>query len=63
MGAGFDYFESDLDSFFVKCETWLMFSLLLYLCVQVPMWSCKIPDVCIYINICIKIERALFSQR
>lgn len=62
MGAEFDGFESDLDSFFVKCETWLMFSLL-YLCVQVPMWSCKISDVCIYINICIKIERALFSQR
>lgn len=54
-------FESDLDSFFVKCETWLMFSLL-YLCVQVPMWSCKISDVCIYINICIKIELC-FSQR
>lgn len=50
------------DSFFVKCETWLMFSLL-YLCVQVPTWSCKISDVCIYINICIKIGGALFSQR
>lgn len=36
------------DSFFVKCEIWLMFSLL-YLCVQVPTWSCKISDVCIYI--------------
>lgn len=58
MGAGFYCFESDFDSFFVKCETWLMFSLL-YLCVQVPMWSCKIPDVCIYINICIKIELCL----
>lgn len=62
IGAGFDCFESDLDSFFVKCETWLMFSLL-YLCVQVPMLSCKVSDVCTYINICIKIERALFSQR
>lgn len=48
MGAGFYCFESDFDSFFVKCETWLMFSLL-YLCVQVPMWSCKISALCIYI--------------